>query len=306
MLFLGFFSTIVLLIYGLFLFRGEKKDRIRSRVTTVFQGNYTEATTDEKDEIKKLSFSKRIVAPVWKKMKGSTQKKISNEKLEKIENKLLQAGSPFGMTPGDYRILQIVVMILLPVLFGFYAYILDSTNTGFIVMLVFGGIICGLFLPSFYLKVKTNSRNKLASKELPDFLDLVTVSIEAGLGFDSALTKVVEKRQGVLSYEFQICLEEMRLGKTRREALSGVRNRLNNSDVKSLIGSIIQAEQLGIGLVQTLRVQSLEVRQRRKQRAEEAAMKAPVKMLFPLVIFIFPCIFIVILAPAVLQFLNGF
>ena len=139
-----------------------------------------------------------------------------------------------------------------------------------------------------------------------DFIDLLAVSMEAGLGFDQALSKVVSKKHGVLADEFQRCLEELRLGKTRREALAGVRDRLPVDDIKMLIGNIIQAEQLGIGMVQILRIQSEEVRVRRKQRAEEKAMKAPIKMLFPLVIFIFPCIFIILLGPVLLQLMDAF
>jgi tight adherence protein C len=130
--------------------------------------------------------------------------------------------------------------------------------------------------------------------------------LEAGLGFDSAISKMVAKKEGVLAAEFRRCLEEIRLGKTRREALTGVKERLVFDEIKVLISSILQAEKLGIGLVQVLRVQSQEVRDKRKQRAEEQAMKAPIKMLFPLVLFIFPSIFIVLLGPAAIQFMQAF
>jgi tight adherence protein C len=306
MLFVGFFLSIFLLLYGILIWRNEKREKRESRISTVFNSDSQIGEQEEMLEIKKKSLIKRVFYPIWKKVKGNTQKHLSNEKLEKIEIKLLQAGSPLGMTAGDFKLLQTVILFALPVIFGGYIYILDSMNIGLLILFILLGLICGGYLPSLYLKLKTQTRNKIATKELPDFLDLVTVSIEAGLGFDSALTRVVEKKEGILSDEFQRCLEEMRLGKTRREALSGVRTRIENSDISSLIGSILQSEQLGIGMVQTLRVQSVEIRQKRKQRAEEQAMKAPIKMLFPLVIFIFPCIFIVILAPAVLQFLKGF
>lgn len=146
----------------------------------------------------------------------------------------------------------------------------------------------------------------MALREFPDILDLLTVSLEAGLGFDAAVTKVVSKKEGVLASEFHRCLEEIRLGKTRREALSGIRERLEVDAVNSFISSILQAEKLGIGMVKVLRAQSQEVREQRKQRAEEAAMKAPIKMLFPLVLFIFPSLFIVLLGPAILQFIAAF
>ena len=183
---------------------------------------------------------------------------------------------------------------------------LGEVNISRSLLLVVLSIGLAAYIPYVYLKMQIAKRGALAVKELPDFIDLLAVSMEAGLGFDAALSKVVSKKPGVLSYEFQRCLEELKLGKTRREALSGVRDRLICDDIKLLIGSIIQAEQLGVGMVQTLRVQADEIRLRRKQRAEEAAMKAPIKMLFPLVLFIFPCIFIVLLGPAIIQIVEMF
>ena len=168
------------------------------------------------------------------------------------------------------------------------------------------GILAGAALPHVYLKQKMNTRSHLALKELPDVLDLLTVSLEAGLGFDSAVSKVVSKKNGIISTEFHRCLEEIRLGKTRREALSAIRDRLDVDEVKSFINSILQAEKLGVGMVQVMRVQSSEVRDQRKQKAEETAMKAPIKMLFPLVLFIFPTIFIVLLGPAIIQLIETF
>jgi tight adherence protein C len=163
-----------------------------------------------------------------------------------------------------------------------------------------------VMMPRTYLSSKIKTRQKLALKELPDFVDLLTVSLEAGLGFDSALSKVIEKQAGFLVDEFRVCLDEIRLGKTRREGLTGIKNRLKVDEISTLLNSVIRAEKLGVGIVQVLRIQSVEVREKRKQRAEEQAMKAPIKMLFPLVLFIFPSLFIIILGPAVIQIINTF
>ncbi|WP_408009384.1 type II secretion system F family protein [Pseudalkalibacillus sp. A8] len=177
---------------------------------------------------------------------------------------------------------------------------------GGIILSVTFAMLVAIILPPYYLKSKMKARSQSALHELPDVLDLLTVSLEAGLGFDGALSKVVSKKEGVLSTEFHRCLEEIRLGKTRREALRGVRERLTVDEINILISSILQAEKLGIGMVNVLRVQSEEVREQRKQRAEQEAMKAPVKMLFPLVLFIFPSLFIVLLGPAIIQFIETF
>ncbi len=240
-----------------------------------------------------------------KQFRRSFNRTTNGGRTEKLEQKLLQAGNPKGMSPFDFRILQIILLVLLP-MFSILTITLEKFRQVLAFLMIVGSIIFGWSVPHLYLKSKIDARSKTAVKELSDFVDLLAVSMEAGLGFDQALSQVVLKKQGVLADEFQRCLEELRLGKTRREALSGVSERLDVDDVKMLIGNVIQAEQLGVGMVQILRIQSDEVRGRRKQRAEEQAMKAPIKMLFPLVIFIFPCIFIILLGPVMLQLMETF
>ena len=303
MIYLSYLLTISLLILGMILLKREKKKHVKSRISSVFQLDDKKEVMEPADKMKTLSFSARILQPMLKQLKQIFNRNLSREKKDKIEMKLIRAGNPFGMTPVEFQILQWALLLLLPFAFGLYALVL-GLSLGITIMFLLVGLVLAIILPSFYLKQKTEARNKKALKELPDFLDLLTVSIEAGLGFDSALSKLVAKKDGVLSKEFQRCLEEMRLGKTRRESLSGVRDRVNIDDLKLLIGHILQAEQLGIPMAQVLNVQSLEIRQRRKQRAEEQAMKAPIKMLFPLVLFIFPCIFIVILGPVVIDLMQ--
>lgn len=304
MIYLFYFFTILLFVYGLIAWRKEKRSYVESRISATFElEGKKEKSSIPSDENKSLSFSSRVVQPIWKQFKQLFNRNLSREKREKMEMKLIRAGSPFGMTPVEFRIFQVALLLFLPFGFGGYGLLLGLSG-GVVFLFFLMGLTIAMFLPSFYLKQKTAARGKQALRELPDFLDLLTVSMEAGLGFDSALSKVVAKNDGVLSKEFQRCLEEMRLGKTRRESLSGVRNRIVIDDLKSLIGNIIQAEQLGIGMVQVLNVQSFEIRAKRKQRAEEQAMKAPIKMLFPLVLFIFPCIFIVILGPVVINLIE--
>ncbi|WP_138419525.1 type II secretion system F family protein [Aquibacillus sediminis] len=296
--------TVCLVLYGIFLYQKEKKQHVKKRMESAFRTPAKTVKEQDRNE-EKAGFSTRVIAPIWKQLKRSFQKNLTNEKSEKIEIKLQRAGNPFGITPVEFRIIQIALFLGLPTLFGVYGLLL-GLNQGMTFSFLAIGLFIASFFPNYYLKQKTEARNKQALRELPDFLDLVTVSIEAGLGFDSALSKVVTKKPGILSIEFQRCLEEMRLGKSRREALSGVRERVVVPDIRALIGSIIQAEQLGIGMVTILRAQSVEIRERRKQRAEEEAMKAPIKMLFPLVIFIFPTIFIILLGPAVIKMMGSF
>ncbi|WP_245680507.1 type II secretion system F family protein [Bacillus marinisedimentorum] len=292
---------------SLFTFKQERRQQVNNRVAVFLNGNFPAGASTPEHE-KKPAFRalmKRLLQPAWMEIKRSFKKKLPGEKEAKIEIKLQQAGSPFGMSPVEFRIFQLGMLLFFPAASFLYGKLLGMSE-GALIALFSGGIAAAFWLPHFYLKQKTKVRSAAALRELPDILDLLTVSIEAGLGFDSAVSKVVSKKEGVLASEFHRALEEIRLGKTRREALSGIRARLVTDEVSMLISSILQAEKLGIGMVQVLRTQSAEVRHQRKQRAEEEAMKAPVKMLFPLVLFIFPSLFIVLLGPAILEFLSAF
>ncbi|MDF2606961.1 MAG: type secretion system family protein [Bacillales bacterium] len=303
MLYLSFFCSVTLLLYSLFGLNYDKKKKLKSRISNVFDTDQPTSIEeiDTKDQTENLY--KKLLKFIVEQLKRIFSRKLNDEKEVKLEYKLLRAGSPLGMTTVDFRLIQIAIFIIVPFISIGYGLVLQL-RLGILILLGLFGIALASYLPHYYLNKKMKYRNKLALKELPDFLDLLTVSLEAGLGFDSAISKVVSKKDGVLNQEFRRCLEEIRLGKTRREAMSGIRNRLTLDEINSFIGSIIQAEKLGIGMVQVLRVQSSEVREQRKQRAEEEAMKAPIKMLFPLVLFIFPSLFIVLLGPAVINFIE--
>ncbi|MFX3673063.1 MAG: type II secretion system F family protein [Paenisporosarcina sp.] len=297
-------GTVLFVLFGAFLARKEAIQSKKQRIALVIGEERLEPGVKLNTTLKESLFQ-RLFETRLKQFKRSFNRTNKRGKAEKIERKLLQAGTPFNMSPFEFRIFQLGFGIFFP-LGMLILLIVARASFGVIVLLFISTLIFSLYMPHGFLKMKIKSRNHKAVIELSDFIDLLAVSMEAGLGFDQALSKVVSKKYGVLADEFQRCLEELRLGKTRREALAGVRDRLPVDDIKMLIGNIIQAEQLGIGMVQILRIQSEEVRVRRKQRAEERAMKAPIKMLFPLVIFIFPCIFIILLGPVFLQLMDTF
>lgn len=297
MLYVTFFITVTLFVYTLLLILEERTFRMKRRLAII-----SEVTAFEP---KSKPGIKGRLSVYWRFEKLQSRRKTQGETADRMELKLIQAGRPLGLNPVGFRMLQISLLVVIPLLFGIYATILHLSFGGILIFVLLG-MGAALILPFYYLKLKTKKRLETALKELPDVLDLLTVSLEAGLGFDAALNKLVSKKEGVLSGEFQRCLEEIRLGKTRREALMGVRNRVELVELKLTIGSILQSEKLGIGMVHVLRVQSQEVREQRKQRAEEEAMKAPIKMLFPLVLFIFPSLFIVLLGPALIQFIQTF
>ncbi|RXJ01909.1 type II secretion system F family protein [Anaerobacillus alkaliphilus] len=306
MMYLTFFLTITLLVVAVLISKQQKPPKKKNhRIELLLSSIPQEDNPEENQQESKDSLFRRVFQPIVHDYKRSFKQRVPGEKVAKIEQKLLQAGSPFNMTPVEFRLLQLGLFILLPTLFGLYGLLLKNEASA---VILFGliGLVVSLVLPNYYLKQKAKARGKQALKELPDTLDLLTVSLEAGLGFDAALSKIVAKKDGVLSDELTRCLEEMRLGRTRREALTGVKERIVVQEISVLINSILQAEKLGIGMVQVLRVQSQDVRDRRKQRAEEEAMKAPIKMLFPLVLFIFPSLFIVLLGPAMIQLIETF
>lgn len=168
------------------------------------------------------------------------------------------------------------------------------------VLAILGSAI-GLLAPGAVMSYRNRARETAIRKALPDMLDLLTMSVEAGLGFDRALAKVIEGKKGPLAEEFEIVLQEIRVGRPRHEALRDLSERLKIPEISRLIGVIIQAEQLGVGIANTLRIQAGQLRLARRQRAEEMAMKAPIKMLFPLVFFIFPALFVALLGPAIIQ-----
>ncbi|MBA2264645.1 MAG: type II secretion system F family protein, partial [Chloroflexi bacterium] len=212
---------------------------------------------------------------------------------------------PGGLRGADWvgvKILSLIAFALLAFALGMLL-----TKGAFILAIFFAlaGAAIGYIAPEFWLSRKGRARSFSMVLQLPDALDLLTISVEAGLGFDAALAKVVEKMEGPLVDEFRQALAEVRMGRTRREALRDVADRADAQPVSNFIGAIIQAEQLGVPIAKVLQIQSNQLRIERRQRAEEAAAKAPVKMLFPMVGCIFPTIFIVILGPAVVTIMSG-
>lgn len=161
-----------------------------------------------------------------------------------------------------------------------------------------GGLGLGAVLPRMMLGSAVSRRKEAIVKKLPDALDLMTICVEAGLTFDGAMTKVDEKWEDPLSNEFGRVINEIQLGKTRRQSLKDMSDRLDVSDVQTFVASILQADQLGVSVGKVLRIQSDQMRVRRRQRAEEKAQQAPIKMLFPMVFLIFPALFVVLLGPA--------
>jgi tight adherence protein C len=182
---------------------------------------------------------------------------------------------------------------------------LHAAFLGFSVLVLLG-IIGGYVAPDLWLRSRTDSRKVEIQNQLPDTIDLLTISVEAGLGFDQALGRIVSKSSNTLSREFAQVLQQMRLGIPRRDALRQMADRTGVDDVTQFVGAIVQAEQLGASVGRVLRVQSAEMRVRRRQRAQRLAQQAPIKMLFPMAFLILPSIFVVVLGPAIPRIVKVF
>jgi len=247
--------------------------------------------------------AERVLRPIVQRLSRMASRGDSGGLIARADAKLEKAGYPGGLRGADWMGVKLLSTILVGVGVG-----LLMLATGRVQLaLLFGvaGAGLGYMLPEFWLGGKAKKRSFAMVLQLPDALDLLTISVEAGLGFDAALAKVVEKMEGPLVNEFRQALAEIRMGRTRRDALRDVVTRADAQPIANFIGAIIQAEQLGVPIAKVLQIQSQQLRIERRQRAEELAAKAPVKMLFPMVGCIFPTIFIVILGPAIITVISG-
>ena len=247
----------------------------------------------------------RLLAPTVKRLAALVTALPMTQNPDLIRRRLIAAGLGHRLTPTHFLAIK-GGGIVASIFFGIFlasAGLLPVGN-GLIFGIVGGAL--AFLLPDFVVgrMVRTRRANMLI--QLPEVLDLLTVSVEAGLGFDGALARITERSKGPLLEELSIVLHEMRIGESRIQALKNFAERLDMPETTSFARSIIQAEQLGMALGRILRVQASDSRQKRQMWAEEKAMKAPIKMLFPTVIFIFPAMFIVILGPAMLQLLKLF
>jgi len=284
---------ILLVFVGLA--NSQPVDPVQARLTQLGAG---QARNLEELELQQPVFE-RTLRPLAQRLSGVGGRVTSAARAGRTEKQLAMAGYPGNMRTSDFLGLKIVIAIAVGGLAFLFFGLIDQN-------LVFGvitgalGLLLGYMLPEFWLGRRIRARQHQILLTIPDTLDLLTISVRAGLGFDAALAKVVEKLPGPLSEEFRRALAEIRVGKTRRESLRDIVARTEVQPLTNFIGAVIQAETLGVSISKVLQVQSEQLRIERRQRAEEQAARAPIKMLFPLVGCIFPSLFIVILGPALI------
>lgn len=247
----------------------------------------------------------RLIQPMLHGANGFIGKVTPRHYVEQLDKTLREAGSPMNLNASTCITMQLgaIILEIIGVISLWIAFQIPVSKT----MLYFAALVGLTYIfPGLYFKQLIQKRQKEIEKSLPDVIDLLTVSIEAGLSFDGAMAKLAEKMSGVLVSEFAIVLKEMRMGISKRDALKSMIERVPVANLVTFVGAILQADQLGVSIGNVLRIQSNLMRQKRRQRASELAMKAPIKMLFPMIFFILPTIFIVLLGPVVIKLVRAF
>lgn len=301
------FVSVVLAIavaFGVFLvFQGLSMPQVDLLEARLAQFGERDMTLEEIEMT--MPFAERFLRPIVERIGSIITSKTPAKQQEALQDKINLAGRPLGLTVGMFLTSQIVALLAFTALAFGLAQVMGLSGNLAIVTPIGGGIL-GYIIPNIWLDRKVKARQKELLLALPNALDLLTISVEAGLGFDAAIARVCEKYHNALSMEFAQVLNEVRLGRPRLEALEDMGRRNKVEELNNFIQAIVQSEQLGVGIASVLRIQSEEIRRRRRQRAEEQGQKAPLKMLFPMVGCIFPCLFICLLGPAVLQVIKSF
>jgi tight adherence protein C len=288
------FGAIVCLVYSLF-----GRSRATSMETRIQDFRSRAVTLDEDQVDLELPFGERVLRPAIEGVSRTISSVLPASVLADIQKQLVLSGNP--MTLQGYVTFWAILFSVLTGL-GLIMFValpgsLLLQKAMFVIMFA----VIGWIFPRMWLKGKVKARQKKVIRAMPDAMDLITTCVEAGLGLDAALARVAEKSSGPLAEELSRMLRDVAMGKMRREAMHELDERIGVEELSSFINSVIQAEQLGVGIAQVLRVQSDQLRTKRRQRAEQSAHEAPIKMLFPLVLFIFPAFLLVILGPAAIR-----
>lgn len=291
--------AIILVIVGMN--APEAEDPIQARLAEF--GSSDEIITLEELELSQ-NFSQRIIIPFFNRIGQLASKFTPQATMEVAKKRIEMAGNPMQMNPAFFLMLRFVFALLFGgLLFAIYAISGRNWLQGLGLSSLF--MLLGFLFPNLWLSGRIKARQKAVFRAMPDALDLLTISVEAGLGFDAAMAKVHEKWDNDLSLEFGRVIQEIRLGKLRRDSLRDMADRLGVAEMTSFVAAVIQSEQLGVSMAKVLRIQSDQMRVRRRQMAEEEAHRAPIKMVFPIALLIFPSILIILLGPAAMLLLSS-
>lgn len=297
----------VLIIAGIglaiYLLKGARRNIPKERLLELrVKKKKSGPSSFEQEELDK-SFFERVVQPTLDNF-GQRFKKDPN-KADPIAELIIKAGNPGNLTSAQFKALQLLSAVG-AMFFGIFIGVLLPSDLAALGVAI-GGVGAGFAFigPKFWLQLQVSKRRKKMRKSIPDLLDLLTVSVEAGLGFDQAIQKVCERMKGPLPEEFNRMLQEVKVGRTRKDALKTLAQRAEIEELSSIVSAIIQADTLGVSIGSILRIQSDQLRVKRRQMIEEMAQKLPIKMLFPMIFFIFPTIFIVTLGPIAIKVMTS-
>ena len=294
-------GAITLIVIGMRETRGD--DPLQERLAEYAMRG--QSATLEEIELSQ-PISERVIFPLARKFGQFAVKFTPQNALQNTAHRLELAGNPRGVDPTLFWASRFLAAILIGGLILFLMSIgLPTWTWGRKLFVVAFFLLFGFYLPDLLLTSKIQRRQKEIRKAMPDALDLLTICVEAGLGFDGAMAKVYEKWDNELALALGRVIREIQLGKLRREALRDMADRMGIPEMTSFVAAVIQSEQLGVSMSKVLRIQSDQMRIKRRQRAEEEAHKAPIKMLIPMAILIFPSICIVLMTPAVLMLMRS-
>lgn len=281
---------------------GEEDDPLQARLAEFIQRG--DVTSLEEIELSQ-PFSERVIVPLIRRIGEFSARFTPQKAIQNTARRLELAGNPWPIDAATFLAIRFILAVVLGGFLLAVVLISPPSNPSDNFMYIGGATFAGFFLPHLLLSSKITRRQKEIRKAMPDALDLLTICVEAGLGFDAALSKVAEKWETELSLAFTRAIREIQLGKTRRVALKDMSDRLGIPEMTSFVAAIIQSEQLGVSMAKVLRIQSDQMRVKRRQYAEEEAHKAPIKMIIPMALLIFPSIIIIILTPAVIQIMGS-
>lgn len=251
----------------------------------------------EEDEMS-LPFVDRVLKPWLRRQIRAAGRLAPARSIDRLQRNLVRAGYPYNLTVLDFLGIQIVSGLLCVIVVLYMLSLRKSAPLGAIFLAAIAGLV-GFMLPDFWLRSRVRQRKAEIKRTLPDALDMLTICVDAGAGLDSAMLKISEKWKNAIATEFGKVVAEIRIGKTRREALQSLVERTDVPEVASFVAVLLQADQFGLSIANVLHNQSEQLRIRRWQRAEEEARKVPIKLLFPLIFFIFPALLVVTIGPAI-------
>lgn len=294
----GTFVTVTLIVYGLG-FRSATDSPMDTRLGGLRYTRPTREAIPDPD----AAFTVRVLRPIARSLTARINNVLPAAVSDRLEKSIVQAG--LRMKPGQFILVCGILAGIVPL--AFTAALAAQGKDPMTLFFAYAALTgLGVYGPRIWLLGKIKRRQKEIWRALPDAFDLITASVEAGLGIDAAFNRVLEKVKGPFSDELSRTMREITMGRARREAFVEMAARTGVDELRSLVNSIVQAEAMGISIGSVIRVQTGVIRTKRRQRAEELAYKAPIKMVFPLVLFIFPCIMIIIGGPAVIKMMAAF